>query len=112
MTSRNSRDTSASVSRRTLLQAGAATLGAAAFPMPGIAQTKPFAGVTLRVARARYKEWDRCDLTYVELAERTAVAGVFLGAGWAIFHILIVVLQAFIFMMLTVVYLSMAHESH
>src|SRR5947209_1881239 len=41
-----------------------------------------------------------------------AVAGVFLGAGWAIFHILIVVLQAFIFMMLTVVYLSMAHESH
>ena len=38
--------------------------------------------------------------------------GAVLGAGWAIFHILIVVLQAFIFMMLTVVYLSMAHESH
>lgn len=35
-----------------------------------------------------------------------------LGVGWAIFHILIVVLQAFIFMMLTVVYLAMAHESH
>jgi F-type H+-transporting ATPase subunit a len=35
-----------------------------------------------------------------------------LGVGWAIFHILIVVLQAFIFMMLTVVYLSMAHEHH
>ena len=35
-----------------------------------------------------------------------------LGVGWAIFHILIVALQAFIFMMLTVVYLSMAHESH
>lgn len=35
-----------------------------------------------------------------------------LGAGWGIFHILIVVLQAYIFMMLTVVYLSMAHESH
>jgi glutamate N-acetyltransferase/amino-acid N-acetyltransferase len=33
-------------------------------------------GVTLRVARARYKTWDRCDLTYVELAEGTAVAGV------------------------------------
>lgn len=46
----------------------------------------------------------------------TGVAGAFfsaiLGLGWAIFHILIVVLQAFIFMMLTVVYLSMAHESH
>ncbi len=36
----------------------------------------------------------------------------FLGAGWAIFHILIVALQAFIFMMLTIVYLSMAHEHH
>lgn len=35
-----------------------------------------------------------------------------LGAPWAIFHILIITLQAFIFMMLTVVYLSMAHESH
>jgi len=35
------------------------------------------AGVTPRVARARYKEWDRCDLTYVELSEGTAVAGVF-----------------------------------
>jgi F-type H+-transporting ATPase subunit a len=35
-----------------------------------------------------------------------------LGVGWAIFHILIVVLQAFIFMMLTIVYLSMAHEHH
>jgi len=35
-----------------------------------------------------------------------------LGLGWAIFHILIVVLQAFIFMMLTVVYISLAHEHH
>jgi F-type H+-transporting ATPase subunit a len=40
------------------------------------------------------------------------VFGAVLGVGWAIFHILIVVLQAFIFMMLTVVYLSMAHEHH
>jgi len=39
-------------------------------------------------------------------------AAIVLGLGWAIFHILIVVLQAFIFMMLTVVYISMAHESH
>jgi F-type H+-transporting ATPase subunit a len=41
----------------------------------------------------------------------TVFAGI-LGAGWAIFHILIVLLQAFIFMMLTVVYLAMAHEHH
>ena len=37
----------------------------------------PVAGVVLRVARAGYKDWGRCDLTYVELAEGTAVAGVF-----------------------------------
>jgi F-type H+-transporting ATPase subunit a len=34
------------------------------------------------------------------------------GGVWAIFHILVITLQAFIFMMLTIVYLSMAHESH
>jgi F-type H+-transporting ATPase subunit a len=35
-----------------------------------------------------------------------------LGVGWALFHILIVLLQAFIFMMLTVVYIALAHEHH
>ncbi len=46
-------------------------LAPAAFPdLPEIA------GVTRRVARARYKTWDRCDLTYVELTPGTAVAGV------------------------------------
>ncbi len=40
------------------------------------------------------------------------VLAAILGLGWAIFHILIVVLQAYIFMMLTVVYISMAHEHH
>jgi F-type H+-transporting ATPase subunit a len=40
------------------------------------------------------------------------IFGGLLGAGWAIFHILIVTLQAYIFMMLTVVYISMAHEHH
>lgn len=34
-----------------------------------------------------------------------------LSVPWAIFHILIVALQAFIFMILTVIYLSMAHDS-
>ncbi len=32
--------------------------------------------------------------------------------GWAIFHILVITLQAYIFMMLTIVYLSQAHEKH
>ena len=40
------------------------------------------------------------------------VAQVLFGSGWAIFHILIVTLQAFIFMMLTIVYIGMAHEGH
>jgi F-type H+-transporting ATPase subunit a len=46
----------------------------------------------------------------------TGLAGTIFGGalqlGWAIFHILIVALQAFIFMMLTIVYLSMAEEHH
>ncbi|MCC7040105.1 MAG: F0F1 ATP synthase subunit A [Burkholderiales bacterium] len=41
----------------------------------------------------------------------TIFSGV-LNLGWAIFHILIVLLQAYIFMMLTIVYLAMAEESH
>jgi F-type H+-transporting ATPase subunit a len=41
-----------------------------------------------------------------------AFAGAVLHLGWAIFHVLIVVLQAYIFMVLTIVYLSMAQEHH
>jgi F-type H+-transporting ATPase subunit a len=37
---------------------------------------------------------------------------ILLSLGWAIFHILIVTLQAFIFMTLTVVYMDMAHQEH
>src|SRR5215510_2532623 len=35
-----------------------------------------------------------------------------LGLAWAIFHILVITLQAFIFMVLTIVYLAQAHETH
>ena len=45
-----------------------------ATPFPAL---PAIAGVTPRIARAGYKDWGRCDLTYVELAEGTAVAGVF-----------------------------------
>ena len=45
-----------------------------ALPFP---QMPAIGGVTLRVARARYKNWDRADLTYAELAPGTALAGVF-----------------------------------
>lgn len=39
-------------------------------------------------------------------------AHVLLSLGWGIFHVLIITLQAFIFMMLTIVYMSLASESH
>jgi F-type H+-transporting ATPase subunit a len=46
-------------------------------------------------------------------------AGLVLGVAagllqfvWAVFHILIITLQAFIFMVLTIVYLDMAHQEH
>lgn len=49
----------------------------------------------------------------------TSVAGVggaigqlLLGVVWACFHILVIPLQAFIFMVLTIVYLAQAHETH
>ncbi|MDR2924896.1 MAG: F0F1 ATP synthase subunit A [Azoarcus sp.] len=41
-----------------------------------------------------------------------AVLHVLAGLAWAIFHILIITLQAFIFMMLTLVYIGQAHEGH
>ncbi len=39
-------------------------------------------------------------------------AQILLALAWSIFHILVITLQAFIFMVLTIVYLSLAHESH
>ncbi len=41
-----------------------------------------------------------------------AVGGGILQWAWAVFHLLIVLLQAFIFMILTIVYLDMAHQHH
>ncbi len=57
--------------------------------MPPSPLSRPFPdlplidGVTLRVARARYKNWDRADLTLAELAEGTSVAGVFTKSACA-----------------------------
>ncbi len=41
-----------------------------------------------------------------------ALLQIFAGTVWAIFHILIITLQAFVFMMLTLVYIGQAHDSH
>jgi len=51
-------------------------------------------------------------LIFILIALLPFYAQWFLSVPWAIFHILIVTLQAFIFMMLTIVYLSMASEKH
>jgi len=54
-------------------------------------------------------------LTTIRGAVGTAlgvIAQIVLGFVWAAFHVLIITLQAFIFMVLTIVYLSMAHEHH
>jgi F-type H+-transporting ATPase subunit a len=58
------------------------------------------------------------ELVFMLLGALGAVGGAWsvlsggLSLGWAIFHILIIVLQAFIFMVLSVVYVAMAEESH
>ena len=41
-----------------------------------------------------------------------AIGHIVLGSVWAIFHILIITLQAFVFMMLTLVYIGQAHDAH
>ena len=41
-----------------------------------------------------------------------ALVHIVAGTAWAIFHILIIWLQAFVFMMLTLVYIGQAHDSH
>jgi F-type H+-transporting ATPase subunit a len=41
-----------------------------------------------------------------------AIGHIIAGSAWAIFHILIITLQAFVFMMLTLVYLGQAHDAH
>lgn len=53
--------------------------------------------------------------TIASLSIGGAVAGLASGIltwGWAVFHILIIILQAFIFMVLSTVYIAMAHEGH
>ena len=40
------------------------------------------------------------------------LGGQLLHFGWAVFHLMVITLQAFVFMMLTIVYLSMATEHH
>ncbi len=51
-------------------------------------------------------------LQMLALGGAAFLGGQLLHFGWAVFHVLVITLQAFIFMMLTIVYLSMASEHH
>lgn len=52
------------------------------------------------------------ELLFILIALLPPAVQPLLGLPWAIFHILVITLQAFIFMVLTIVYLSLAHEEH
>lgn len=52
------------------------------------------------------------ELIFILIALLPPIVQPILGFPWAIFHILVITLQAFIFMVLTIVYLSLAHEEH
>lgn len=52
------------------------------------------------------------DLSSVAGTTTLGIAQFILSLAWSIFHILVITLQAFIFMVLTIVYLSLAHEDH
>ncbi len=49
---------------------------------------------------------------FTSLGIPLAIGHVIAGSAWAIFHILIITLQAFVFMMLTLVYVGQAHDAH
>jgi F-type H+-transporting ATPase subunit a len=79
-----------------------------------IASASVFATLWLNLKNQLSNKWTFLLL----LGEMLLVGGLaFLGGqlmhfGWAVFHLLVITLQAFIFMMLTIVYLSMATEHH
>jgi F-type H+-transporting ATPase subunit a len=55
-----------------------------------------------------HPNWEQHSVSTLTLSFGQAL----LSLGWSIFHILVITLQAFIFMVLTIVYLSLAHEEH
>src|ERR1700759_1342160 len=61
------------LSRRTLLKATAATFGATAFPLPAIAQSKPFAGVTLHGASFQHRFFTLLQTYIPEFEEKTGM---------------------------------------
>ena len=88
-------------------------------PFNLILQLIEFAAKTVSLGMRLFGNMFAGELLFLLIALLGSMATVFGVAGhliagsvWAIFHILIVFLQAFIFMMLTLVYIGQAHEHH
>lgn len=97
----------------------AAPFGIAMAPFNFILQIIEYIAKTVSLAMRLFGNMYAGELLFMVIAMLGSIGNVFgiaghvvAGAAWAIFHILIVFLQAFIFMMLTLVYLGQAHEAH
>lgn len=97
----------------------AAPFGPMMFPFNILLNLIEYVARTVSLAMRLWGNMYAGELIFLLIALLGSMATVFgfvghiiAGSIWAIFHILIVVLQAFIFMMLTLVYLGQAHEAH
>lgn len=86
--------------------------GAKMFPANVVLNTVELLAKPMSLALRLFGNLYAGELIFILIALLPWWAQVIPGLGWAIFHILVVTLQAFIFMTLTIVYISMAYEHH
>jgi F-type H+-transporting ATPase subunit a len=87
--------------------------GKALLPVNLVLETVSFLAKPLSLSLRLFGNMFAGELVFVLIAALVPFYLQFLlSVPWAIFHILIITLQAYIFMMLTIVYLSQSHESH
>lgn len=86
--------------------------GAWFFPFNVILNTVELVAKPISLAMRLFGNLYAAELIFILIALLPIWAQWLPGGAWAIFHILVVPLQAFIFMTLTVVYISLAYESH
>lgn len=82
------------------------------FPFNIILNTVELVAKPISLAMRLFGNLYAAELIFILIALLPVWAQWLPGGAWAIFHILVVPLQAFIFMTLTIVYLSLAYESH
>jgi F-type H+-transporting ATPase subunit a len=86
--------------------------GAKLMPANVILNTVEYLAKPMSLALRLFGNLYAGELIFILIALLPWWAQIIPGLGWAIFHILVVTLQSFIFMTLTIVYLSMAYEHH